>query len=258
MNFNLYKKLFLFFYTYLLIFSSVKLSQANISKNIAAQNHAWINYYGTYQLLPQWSWYAEIQFRRNDFVNNPQQLLLRTAINYSLKNNALISTGYCFVQTYPYGKFPAIATFNENRIWSQLMLKNELGKMEWINRIRLENRFVNRPILNKGSIDFNSSYSNRIRLMQRINFPLFTINKEVQKIIYFAFYDELFVNFGKNIGLNVFDQNRAYAVAGLQINKALKIETGYLNQYLFHRNGISVENNHTFVFCVFHQLNLTQ
>ena len=62
---------------------------------------------------------------------------------------------------------------------------------------------------------------------------------------YISCYDELFVQFGKNVGANVFDQNRAYLAIGTKIPKVGRLEFGYLNQLIIKSNGIQVENNHT-------------
>ena len=58
-------------------------------------------------------------------------------------------------------------------------------------------------------------------------------------------YDELFINFGKNVGANIFDQNRAYVALGYKVPILGRLEVGYMHQPLFKSDGIGVENNHT-------------
>jgi hypothetical protein len=69
-------------------------------------------YFGTYQISEKVSWHTEMQWRRNNWITDVQQLLLRTGMNYHLNNNAIITAGYCFVQTYPYGNFPVKKRFS--------------------------------------------------------------------------------------------------------------------------------------------------
>ena len=71
-------------------------------------------------------------------------------------------------------------------------------------------------------------YANRFRYRLQASVPL---NKpEISAGAFFAVVnDEIWVNFGKEIRFNVFDQNRAYAGFGYQINKVCNI-IGIINQ----------------------------
>jgi hypothetical protein len=64
--------------------------------------------------------------------------------------------------------------------------------------------------------------------MQRLQWPL----KKIHKQMYLALSDEILIGFGKNIGLNVFDQNRLFGLLGLNLNKSVQLETGIMNQIL--------------------------
>ncbi len=202
-------------------------------------------YFGNHKLSEKWGLHLEAQFRRHDFGVNWQQLLLRTGINYYANANTTLTAGYCFVNTYPYGEFPVKATFPENRIWEQVQLKNQNGRFEIINRYRLEQRFVNTPTLQDGVYKPGDAvYSNRFRPMTRVSIP-FKGKEIVDKSFYVSVYDEIFVNFGKHVGYNILDQNRAYIAFGYRIPKLGRLEVGYLNQLVFKSDGIKVENNNT-------------
>jgi long-subunit fatty acid transport protein len=63
-------------------------------------------------------------------------------------------------------------------------------------------------------------------------------------------YDEIFMNFGKKVTNNDFDQNRLGLMLGYKITPKLSLEMGYLNQYLKLRSRTATfqnryENNHT-------------
>ena len=76
--------------------------------------------------------------------------------------------------------------------------------------------------------------------------------------MFLAFYDEIFVNFGKEVSYNIFDQNRLYGALGFTISPDLKIEAGYLHQ-LVQQRGLDlsgtpknkIESNHTFQLGIF-------
>ncbi|MFN7117408.1 MAG: DUF2490 domain-containing protein [Saprospiraceae bacterium] len=226
------------------LFISICLSGQN-ARQYTNNNNAWIMYFGTHKFADKWSLHLEAQFRRHQLVTNPQQLLLRTGINYHLNPQAMLTLGYCFVETYPYGDFPVRATFPENRIWEQLQLKNQVGRFEWISRFRLEQRWSNLPVLQENIYEPGDAvYTNRFRLLNRFSLP-FKGKTIEDKSLYLSVYDEFMINFGKNVGLNIMDQNRAYAAIGYKIPKVGRLELGYMNQLIFKGDGIKVENNHT-------------
>ena len=58
---------------------------------------------------------------------------------------------------------------------------------------------------------------------------------------YAAVADEIFIGAGKNVGVNIFDQNRIFLLAGVKLNKNIKLETGYFNQTL--QQGWRINNS---------------
>ena len=61
------------------------------------------------------------------------------------------------------------------------------------------------------------------------------------KQFYGAAADEIFIGAGKNLGTNIFDQNRIFLLLGLKLNKKVSLEAGYFNQTL--QQGRRVNNN---------------
>lgn len=218
---------------------------AQVHRQYTENYNSWFIYTGSHKLSNKWGIHLEGQVRRSDWVTGDQQLIFRTGINYHVNAQVFLTAGYCFVETYPYGGFPAKTNFPEHRIWEQIQIKNSIGIIEFINRIRLEQRYVNIPILKEGEyVPGDAVYYNRIRLLNRFSLP-FKGKTIEDKSFYLSFSDEIFINFGENAGYNILDQNRGYIGIGYKIPKAGRLEIGYLNQLLFKSDGIKVENNHT-------------
>jgi hypothetical protein len=200
--------------------------------------HAWLMYFGAHKLSEKVGIHTEAQVRRARVLRDWQQLLLRTGVNYFATPNAMLTLGYAYVDTYPYGDFPAASIFPEHRLYEQLQLYGSAGRFGFVHRYRLEQRWVRFPNAAE------STYLNRARYMFRATFPLQgpTIdNKE----FYLAAYDEIFVGFGKHMAHNFFDQNRLYGAVGYKFNPRVLVELGYLNQIVQQRNGQIFEHNHT-------------
>ncbi len=77
-----------------------------------------------------------------------------------------------------------------------------------------------------------------------------------------AAYDEVFINFGKGVRYNLFDQNRAYAALGFHLGKVGKVECGFLYQVVQQGSLLQsgtdyfnkIENNFTFQLSLFSEL----
>lgn len=218
---------------------------ANGQRQTANQTNSWFMFFGSHQIAKKWSLHSELQWRRSEVLNKPLQTLFRTGINYHINADVFVTAGYAFVHTVPYGAFPARSDFPENRLWEQIQLKNQSGAFEIISRLRIEQRWINQPVLQNGVYKAGDAvYQNRFRLLNRVSIP-FKGKKIIDKSFYCAVYDELMLNAGKNVALNVFDQNRAYLALGYKVPKLGRLEIGYMQQLVLKSDGVKVENNHT-------------
>lgn len=210
--------------------------------------NTWYMYFGDHKFSEKWGVHLEAQFRRSGLLADPQQLLLRTGLNYHFNPAVFATVGYLFVETSPYGDFPAKAEFPEHRIWQQLQMKSQHGRFEWINRLRLEQRMVKNPVPTEADPNKfepgEAVYSNRFRLFNRVSIP-FKGKTIEDNSVYFTIYDEVLFSFGKNVAANALDQNRAYAALGYKIPKVGRLELGYLYQTINKSDGVKRERNHT-------------
>jgi hypothetical protein len=120
-----------------------------------------------------------------------------------------------------------------------------IGRFEFISRFRQEQRWMQAPVLKDTVYKSGPAvYQNRLRLLNRFSFPL--NNKTIyENTFYLTAYDEMMISFGRNVGLNIFDQNRAYLALGYKMQKVYRVELGYMNQLLVKSDGVRIENNHT-------------
>lgn len=214
------------------------------TRNHTSNFNGWMMYFGDHKIDEKWSIHLELQVRNNAFVRM-QQLLLRPAINFHPTPNLIVTAGYCFVETYPYGAFAVKKAFPEHRLYEQLQLKNQISILEFANRLRVEQRFSKLPVSATELGDY--TYTNRVRILNRVSIPF--KGKEINdNSFYISFYDEIFIGFGKKVGLNIFDQNRAYIALGYKIPKVGRLEIGYMEQTLIKSDGLKVEDNHTLQF----------
>jgi hypothetical protein len=226
----------------LLLFCTLTLSSVAAQTRVLADNaHGWYNYFGDHPIGgSKWGVHLEGQWRRHDVVARWQQLLLRPAVNYSIHPNITLTAGYGYIATMRYGEFPVAVPFPEHRVFEQAQVSFKIGKVNNIHRYRLEQRELGELAVAPDGRRrlINWRHENRFRYMYRLLIPL----KGKWSV---ALYDEVFVNFGKNVTGNIFDQNRAYAAIGYNVTKTNRLEVGFMEQTLQQRNGRIIENNHT-------------
>ena len=201
--------------------------------------NGWYMYFGDHGIgKSRFGVHLEGQWRRADLGLKWQQLLLRPALNFQLNKKVMLTGGYGFVETHRYGDFPAREKFPEHRTFEQATVTQRFLKLDWQNRLRLEQRHI---------LGYAARYENRFRYMLRTNVPL-------SKKYYVGLYDEVFYNFGKNVAFNVFDQNRAYVALGRNLPRQTRFEVGFMEQTVQQRSGRVFEHNHTLQVAIYSRM----
>ena len=218
------------------------------------QNQAnWFAYTGQYQLSSKCGIHLEAQFRMDGDIQFSKQNLFRLGAIFYPTKNSNVTVGYGLINTL---NTSVGAYFNEDRIWEQYQYtyKWHDAKNMMINRLRLEQRFVDKIGLLEGQVvRLETNYQNRFRYLNRHLFHLMSLNKDKDEW-YAVVQDEVFLNIGSNsVNSHFFDQNRFFAGLGIHSNSNFRIELGYLNQLVNPDVGAEVMN-HTISFALFHNL----
>jgi hypothetical protein len=205
----------------------------------------WIAYTGVHPLSPNWRLHLETQLRQTEGTRQPQQRLFRTALLRVLNPAVRVGGGYGFTRAYPPEEFVTNPQpVNEHRTYLQVDLNQPAGPLHVDHRYRLEQRWIQR--LQTSTTDAGWTYTNRARYFLR-GYLAPGGGTPSDGEAYVVAYDEVFVNFGKNVRNNVFDQNRLFAGVGYRWSRALSTEVGYMNQLAVRSSGTDVERNHTIV-----------
>jgi hypothetical protein len=221
------------------VFSAVAWGQDE-QKIIDFNRHGWYSYSGDHAVRGRWGLHFDGQWRRSDVLTKWQQYQLRPGVNFRASSNVLLTLGYAYTRSYPYGDFPVSAAFPEHRIYQQALIRHPKRHVTLQQRYRLEQRFVRYP----DTDDRSRTYQNRFRYMLKAEFPL-TRRKGEAMEWYLPIYNEILIGLPPNYGARPFDQNRFFAGIGYSTGPAGNIEIGYLNQFLGQRNGRIFEFNNT-------------
>ena len=199
----------------LLITCSVLLPILGFTQNSDLGN--WIIYFGNKDFSEKWNWHHEVQYRNYDAIGDLEQLLLRTGIGYNLtENNNNVLLGYGFIASENYiGDSDDKVSINEHRIYQQFITKQSIGKVKLSHRYRFEQRFV------------ENDFRMRFRYFLSLNIPILKNEEDEFDKWYLSSYNEIFLNTESSI----FDRNRLYGGLGFRLNKKIRFELGYMNQF---------------------------
>jgi hypothetical protein len=223
-------------------------------KTINIEEHLWLGAFSQIRLSDRWGIWADAHFRlKDDFVGAPAQGILRAGPMFYLTDDIRLTVAYAYIHHAPGDNHRNIAQ-PEHRPWQQVQWFQRGPKARLMQWVRLEERF-RRKILNDDALADGYNFNWRIRY----NFALFLpITKKrfepggLQVLV----NDELFVNFGKNIVFNHFDQNRFFVGLVYQINKHAQLHGGYMNLYQQQAAGNQFRNQHTLRVFYFHNFDL--
>ncbi len=205
----------------------------------------WGQNFTTVSLRKKWSLHLEYQWRRTPGLKNWQQSLLRAGAGYRLSDHVTVQAGYGWIETFPYGDYPLApdGPFPEHRLHEQITFRQPESRFLFTHRFRIEQRWLGR--VKPGTAGHREIedwvFLHRFRYQFRMQYPFFT---KGEKQLYGAAADEVFFGAGKNLGVNIFDQNRLFIIAGFKFNNRFSLECGFMKQTLVQGKRV---NNRTIV-----------
>ncbi|MGQ0828270.1 MAG: DUF2490 domain-containing protein [Bacteroidota bacterium] len=193
-----------------------------ISFFVDAQNKTtepgnWFMLFNQTRIHNKLSIHVEAQFRSYNIQPNSEQILLRGGINFHHNPHIILTAGYGWITNYANDeKIFKPQIIEENRLWEQIILKNNSDRLFFEHRYRMEQRWIETNAI---------SYKNRIRYLLRVTVPI--NNKElIKKTLFTSFYNEIFIHLSNT----PFDRNRLYGAIGFQFSSPFSVQLGYMMQ----------------------------
>lgn len=178
-------------------------------------------YFGTNTINDTWSIHTEAQHRNYGLLPNElEQLLLRTGINYKVRDGLVVTGGYANITNHTYNSSRIGPEVMEHRIWQQLIAINYFGKTKFEHRFRYEQRWI--------EDDFKTRYRYRGMLFHPLNSERIKAGT-----LYLGIYNELFLQPSGT----TFDRNRFYTGLGYKYAPNIQFQLGYLLQTVGDNTG---------------------
>lgn len=208
------------------------------SKSVNEVSQSWTSLNSTIRFNNHWGMVADFHIRRTNFLADPNFYFLRTGVQYWVNNQLSLTLGIGKMWVAP--STPNWEHFaEENRIYQQAFLSSKLGKIGIVQRIRNEQRWIEK--IANDQFTGNYRFSNRIRYLLAFNIPIFK-NPKYPSL---SLSDELMIQFGKEILYNTFDQNRLFLGIRQPISKTLNFDFGYMQSFQQKASGYQYDKIHT-------------
>jgi len=183
------------------------------------------------RLSPKWFWESEVQERHYINPVAQHQLVFRSHLHRELPAGWEVSGGMCLFLQSPHNPRAAVKLMvPELRPHVELAYRQRLKRINIDQRYRMEARFFHQT--NAARTELEDGYAfNNFRFRWRIQgaVPLWKIdNKRSLRV---RVSNELHVNLGRKIQINVFDQNRIYGGFSVDFLPNLSFDVGYMNWF---------------------------
>lgn len=226
------------------------IAQSQPVKTVQKQEQAWLGYFNQTRFSTHWGLWADAHLRRTDFLDRWNQNLLRVGLTHYLADNVRLTAGYAYVGSY---LTPSGVVRPEHRPWQQVWWTGRSGRLNLLQWVRAEQRFNHRVRGDQLADGYSFNWRLRYNFMLQIPLKGEIIQPRVPN---FVLQNETFVNLGKQITYNQFDQNRFFVGLSYPFSKSLTAQAGYMNLFQQQATGNTFVSNHVARLFLFHTLDL--
>jgi len=213
--------------------------KSQTSKQVREQYQSWFALNTLTRISGKWGIVGEIHIRRNHFIADNSFYFIRLGANYWVNEQLSLSLAYGHMWLAP--TVPGWFTFaKENRIHQQLSYSSKIGRINFTQRLRNEQRWQQIIINDEPSKLLR--FTNRVRYLMSLNIPVFK-NQYLPALV---LADEIMIQFGKDVVYNTFDQNRLFIGLRQKISHDLNFDIGYMRVFQQRISGFQYDLNHTF------------
>jgi hypothetical protein len=220
-------------------------------KEITYQSLYWTRYYNQLTINKNWIWHNEIENRRFFENNRQHHLIMHSHLHYKFLPNIDAALGFTYSRQSPQDPnsvselvVPEFRPFQEVNITQKLSKRVLLAQ-----RFRLDERFIHKNNSQELADGYDFNFRFRYRLQLNLTLGNMEANKAILKIA-----NEVMLNGGEKIVLNVFDQNRVSAAVEYNITKKIGVELGLIHWYQQRNTGYQFFSRNILRLTVYHRL----
>ncbi|MEJ7671666.1 MAG: DUF2490 domain-containing protein [Chitinophagaceae bacterium] len=209
----------------------------------------WAGYYNTVRFNKNWSLVSDAQLRTRDWSEKWSQLLVRSGVSYTFNEHIAVTGGLAFFKNAQYAE-KLLFLKNEWRPWQEFSYQVKLNKINFIQRVRTEQRFLQQVVNNKKSEHYEFTF--RLRYRFDWQFPLKENNLKL------LIGNEVLINPGFINTTHFFDQNRTFAGLQFKLFSNTSLQSQYLKIFQWRSNASVLEDQNVFRVNIYQQFNFRE
>ncbi|GAB3647934.1 DUF2490 domain-containing protein [Echinicola sediminis] len=234
----------------LLFFTGTFLSAKAQTKEVAHDNQQWLQYYNSLLLSDKWSISSDAGIRFKNHFDHFSTYIVRTAINYHLDNSTEIGLGFAHLGSY-IDQERQLVEFRPFQEFNTTQTTHSIGLS---HRFRVEERFFKST--DQAPVE-TEAFNFRFRYRFMVKIPLLSFSSDkTAKNLSFNAGDEIFINAGKEISHNIFDQNRILLGPVLEFNENISASFTYQHQFSSGSSPSQYRQTDVFWLSIKHKLSL--
>jgi hypothetical protein len=227
-------------------------SPPSTEKEVRQSTGIWFGFYSKYHFSDRWAYYGEYHLRRKDYLNTMGQVYLRFGVTYKVKQFFDVTVG--FVNPYYWASNPEDPNVDkvvpQFRLWQQGVMATPFDHIMVFHQFRTEQRWA-RSFVKGSPYELTHRFRYKLTVYVPLNKPAFDVHT-----LFLAFNEEIFMQAGKTITYNHFEDNRVFLGLGYNINEVWQVQAGYMNSYRHDGDPYQYENRHIIRLSFFHHLHL--
>lgn len=205
-------------------------------RTVTHGNVLWANYNNSFRIDSNWSILNDVQLRTRDEWDKWSLLALRSGVAYKLNEKTILTAGFAWFGTLHYFEEKRLLA-NEWRPWQELSISSRLQSFKLIQRLRLEQRFLQ-------TIDAGKklhAVETRHRLRYRFEFA-----HPVTQTLSLSAGNEVMVNVNYIHDTRFFDQNRLFLALNTKVGAATIFQLQYIRLLQYRGAANVLEKNNVF------------
>jgi hypothetical protein len=205
---------------YLFVFLACIYSHTIVAQHSTRHlNMLWVNYNNTVELNNKWLITSDVQLRTRDWLRQWSLVALRTGAGYKINKQLTAIAGFTWFGNVRYVSDSAVIS-NEWRPWQEVTLNIHPGKGLLQQRIRTEQRFLQKLIRTQHT----QAYEKRFRFRYRIEYAFAPLGKTIEVHV----GNETMVNMNYMGDDRFFDQNRTFLIVNYKTAANTFIQFQYI------------------------------
>ena len=217
-------------------------------KSTEVRDQLWLAYFNQTRFTQKSGLWTDLHIRFTDnFIRQKSQLFLRFGYTYYFTDDVRLTLGYAYIHTYGQSGSP---DFPEHRPWQQIQWFEKKKVFSLTQLFRIEQRYRRKIVA--GELTDAYAFNWRFRYSIGFIFPL----KGTTKTPFLFLNDDLYVNAGKEIVNNYFDQNRLVLGVGYQFTRHINAQLAFMYAFQQLPTGNQYLNINAVRLYIYHNIDL--